>query len=53
MQSVIRFELDEVESILEECARCDVSIRFSGDRAKLVLSLLRTRKSALARVLEG
>jgi hypothetical protein len=53
LESVVRFELDEVESILEECTQFGVSIRFSSDRAKLVLSLLRTRKSALARLLEG
>ena len=53
IESVIRFEPDKVESILEECTRFGVSIHFSGDRAKLVLSLLRTRKSALARVLGG
>jgi hypothetical protein len=53
IKSVIRFDQQKIASLLEECTRFDVGIRFSEDRAKFVSFLLEARRAAIGELLRG
>lgn len=53
MRNVIRFELDQVRAVLDDCTRYDVGIKFTVERAALVLNLIERRRELLSRALGG
>ena len=48
MQSVIRFQQSQIDSVLQACVGMNVDVRFTAARAELISAILDRRKSLLA-----
>ncbi|HZH09291.1 MAG TPA: HipA domain-containing protein [Microvirga sp.] len=51
IENVIRFDMAQVEAILNECARFEVGVPFTSRRAKFVAALINARRDLLQRLL--
>jgi hypothetical protein len=49
-QEVIKFSPDQLQNIIEECVRFDVSASFTRDRARFVSALVEARKRQLSTI---